>query len=454
MARDDSRRPTPRQKTPKTPKTPKAKPAKAPKTPKAPKAPKMPKMADVAKVAKTAKAAKTTAAKAPKAAGPKLAPTARSAGATGSARPPFLERAAAAAQGAVAPRASSGRERRQRYQRGQMLKVAAGVLAGIAALALVVVVVLFALRDSSVFSIDSVQVEPSTHVTEQDVQNLVKVPVGSTLLNVDTASIETSLKRDPWVASVSFERVFPHTLKIVVTEQSVAALVVMSSGSVAWYLSDSNTWIQPASVTPAEGQSVSDAALALALAEGCLLVTDVPATVQPESGATATDESLDAVRAFHEGFSEEFSSQIVSFSAPSPDGVACTLSNGVEVLLGSPEDISTKEAIVTKTLEKYPEGTLTYINVRVTTDPSVRPVGSEDVEAGTGVTAIPPATQQQDAQQGQQQDAAQGEGDAAQQGGESQQQDAPQGEGDQQGQGDASSNPEVEGSGEGASEGE
>ena len=118
------------------------------------------------------------------------------------------------------------------------------------------------------------------------------------------------------------------------------------------------------------------------------------------------------------------------------------------------EDSKNPMRVSSKTLEKYPEGTLTYINVRVTTDPSVRPVGSEDVEAGTGVTATPPATQQQDAQQGQQQDAAQGESDASQQGGEVQQQDAPQGEGDQQSQGDVSSNPEVEGSGEGANEGE
>ena len=128
------------------------------------------------------------------------------------------------------------RERRERYQFRQTLRVVGIVVASLFALALVAVVVLFSLRDSSVFSIDSVEVQPTGHVTQEDLQNLVKVPAGSTLLNVDTASIEAALKKDPWIASVEFERAFPHTLKIVVHEQRVDALVVMSSGSIAWYL--------------------------------------------------------------------------------------------------------------------------------------------------------------------------------------------------------------------------
>ena len=202
--------------------------------------------------------------------------------------------------------------------------------------------------------------------------------------------MEAALKKDPWVADVTFERVFPHTLRIEIVEQRVEALVVMNTGSVAWYLGDADIWIQPTKIEAAEGQSVNDAALAQALADGCLLITDVPATVSPAAGSVATDEVLDAVAAFRRGFSEEFLSQVVSFSAASPDSITCTLKNGVEILLGSPTDIAAKETVVTRTLEQHP-GAVTYINVRVVTDPAVRPtvrlVDSDNVEAGDGVSA-------------------------------------------------------------------
>lgn len=269
------------------------------------------------------------------------------------------------------------------------------VAAALAAVGVALAIAFFALRNSTVFSIDTVEVEPTAHVTEEDIQNLVRVPVGSTLLNLDTASIEEGLRRDPWVAGVEFERVFPHTLRIVIVEQAVDALVVMNAGSVAWYLGDAGAWIQPTGVEPAEGQSVNDAALATALEEGCLLITDVPATVSPVAGSEATDDVLHAVESFRAGFSESFSSQVVSYSAPAADSIVCTLSNGVEVLLGSPTDISTKEEIVTGYLEQFPAGSVTYINVRVVTKPAVRVIDSGDVEGGDGVVASSQGTAQQ-----------------------------------------------------------
>ena len=417
MARDDSRRPTKRQKTPVTPvggkgagaggssvprvslkasaPKPKSKPAKI----------KAPKPAKPAKPAKQ-RAPKPAKPKAPKAtsrkavAGAQLSPgkvvtkvkaaakSPRSVPSTP--RPAGSSRAVTAARGLMdrAAAATTPRERRERHQRGQTLKLVAGIAAGLVGLLLVAAIALFAMRDSSFFSIDSVEVAPTEHVTEGDIKNLLKVPEGSTLLNLDTASVEAALKKDPWIASVSFERAFPHTLKIVIHEQAVDALVVMSSGSIAWYLGDEGVWIQPTSVTAAEDQSVNDAALERALGEGCLLVTDVPATVAPEAGSKATDASLLAVQKFREGFSDDFASQVVSYSAPSEDNISCTLASGVEVLLGSPTDIATKQAFIEKIVEKNP-GTLLFINVRVPTEKgtSFRTVESENVQGGSGVAS-------------------------------------------------------------------
>ncbi len=325
---------------------------------------------------------------APKA--PRRAPAARPAGAAAPAARRTKERAGGGLRlPSVAPRGEKAdglqpRQRRLQHQRGQALRTAGIVAACVAALALVGVVALFVLRNTSAFEITSIEVEPTEHVSAESVQSLAQVPAGSTLLNVDTDAIEEALRKNPWVASVDFDRRFPSTLGIRIQEQRVDALVLMSSGAVAWYLSDQGTWIEPVMVEPAEGQSSNDAALAIARDNGCLLITDVPATVEPSAGAEATDATLDAVAQFREGFSSDFDAQIVCFRAPSPEGISCVLESGVEVSLGAPTDIAEKERIVEGYLAEH-EGGLLLINVRVPSSPAYRELSSDNLTFGSGV---------------------------------------------------------------------
>lgn len=400
MARDQGRRPTPRSRAKRPGPSRQSSPARAPRG-SAPSAPRQ-----RVKASSPGGRASAPRARVPKGAAPKLAvpktaaPKAASPKAASSKT--AAPKAAAALSGAASSAgalvsglaarlgkgrgaAASPREQRARHQRGQVLRIVAIAAAGVLALGLVALIALFVLRDAPVFEITSVEVEPTQHVTVDDVSSLVQVPAGSTLLNVDTAALEESIKREPWVGSVSFERVFPNTLRITITEQEPDMLVVMSSGSVGWYLGTAGTWIEPVRIEAAEGQSTDDAALALAQSEGCLLVTDVPATVDPEAGSPATDEVLDAIAQFREGFSSDFSAQIVRFSAPSADSVSCTLESGVEVSLGSPTDIAEKEAIVSGCLEQN-QGSLVSINVRVVSSPAYRVIDSENAQQGDGVT--------------------------------------------------------------------
>lgn len=387
MAKSETRRPTPRekvkpQKQPRAPKAPKPeKPAKtkAPKPAKVLKAPKLTKPAKVEKPAKP-KALKPqkrtdTPASSPRAAAP-------SRGAT----PAFLNRAARAAKATV-QRPTTSRERRQRHQRGRTLRYVAIGAASLLGVALVLVIAFFILRDSSVFRIASVEVEPTQHITVNDIRNLTQIPEGTTLLNLDEAALESSIRKNPWVGSVSIERVFPNTLKVTITEQKADMLVVMSSGSVAWYLGDAGVWIQPTRIEAAEGQSVNDAALQKAQAEGCLLVIDVPSTVDPKSGSAPSDGVLQSVQEFREGFSKEFSSRIACYSAASTDDIWCTMDNGVSVSLGSATDIAEKERLVEGYLDEFPDTAL-YIVVRVVSNPSVRTIDSELMESGEGLSPL------------------------------------------------------------------
>ena len=253
----------------------------------------------------------------------------------------------------------------------------------IALAALAVLGVSFAvLAFSPVFSATVIQVQGSEHVSQQEAQALLQVPEGTTLLNVNEAAIAQGLERSPWVSGVSIERTFPHTLVITPVERKVAAIAYIAADDVAWAIGSDETWIAPLSLDVtlgSDGKPISDttklatgaqvtqlsgldAALVLAKQVGAVLLTDVSADVSPSSGAKVESKIVLAGLAYANGFSESFISQVKDLSVPSVEAIAANLDSGVEVLLGSPDNIKTKEQVVTKLLEQ--EQGVTYINVR------------------------------------------------------------------------------------------
>ena len=66
---------------------------------------------------------------------------------------------------------------------------------------------------------------------------------------MDESLITQELQKDPWVASATYERQFPNTLRITITERKVTAIVALSSGPVAWYLGENNVWLEQISST-------------------------------------------------------------------------------------------------------------------------------------------------------------------------------------------------------------
>lgn len=259
-----------------------------------------------------------------------------------------------------------------------MLVVAAVLLVS----ALVGVLVL---AGTPAFTITSIDTEATEHLSASNIAKLADVEEGTTLLTIDESLITENLRRNPWVGEVAYARVFPDRLRITVTERRVDCLVKMSTGSVCWCLGDDRVWIEPINLTVADGETAADVALALAQQMDAILVTDVPTSMTPEAGSSANDEVLSAISDYRMQFSEEFAAQIVCFSAASVESISCTLANGVEISLGAPSNIDTKEAVAKEILEQHPNQ-ITYINVRVPSQPSYRKLGVTSVTKGTGVT--------------------------------------------------------------------
>lgn len=264
-------------------------------------------------------------------------------------------------------------------------RIAIVVVGVLAALVVAGVIVVSVLARTSAFTIQSIDTQATDHLTAENIARLAKVERGATLLNIDTDTVEQNLEKNPWVGSVRIRREFPDRLRIEVTERRVSYVVAMASGSVAWYLGEGNVWIEPVKLDVADNDSVVDAALAMADSLGAVLITDVPPSVSPVAGAQSTDDAIEAVMSLQEQFSADFSSQVASYSAPSADNISCVLKSGVEVSLGSTSNVDSKEAVVKGIVEQYP-GKVTYINVRVPSDPSYRKLDVDYTQEGTGAS--------------------------------------------------------------------
>lgn len=113
-----------------------------------------------------------------------------------------------------------------------------------------------------------------------------------------------------------------------------------------------------------------DAARALARRDGAVLFTDIMADVEPSEGTQVSSEVISAGLAYVNGFSDDFIAQIEDLSLESVDAISLDLTNGVEVALGEPTDISLKERVITGLLDQV-EG-ITYIDARTPESPTYR----------------------------------------------------------------------------------
>lgn len=247
------------------------------------------------------------------------------------------------------------------------------IIAVLAALA-VLCAAFVALYFSSAFTIEEVKVEGVDHLTESDMQALVSVPAGETLLRVDASAIEQSLKRDAWVQGVTVHRDFPSTLRISVTERKIAAVVELSTqdakSTQPWAISSDGIWLMPIPEQSSElGKSISqriyeDAASALH-------IVDVPYGTVAEIGTSCADDNVNNALAIVSGMTTELADEVKVVSATDADSTKLTLESGVEIAFGAAENIRDKERVCLEILKEHPDK-VAYINVRVVDRPTWR----------------------------------------------------------------------------------
>lgn len=289
----------------------------------------------------------------------------------------------------VRKRKSSKTQKRKRSQKQKGLRLSHIIVCfkvvGICFLFLLATAI--ALSFTSLFKIEAIEVEASAHVSQEDAISLAQVPEDANLLNINPFALTAQLKKNPWVESIDVERVFPHTLKLVIHEKIVEALIPMSNTQTVWALSPDKTWIQPVDVSSQNADSLLDAALKIAIEQGCFVVANITDELNPKPGETCDNERINLSYQINSTLTDDLSSQVVQYDIPNTEAITLMLKSGVEIAIGSTSQLDTKEAVVMQLLSSY-ENQITYINVRNPAKPAYKKVNVDDLQPGSGIEGL------------------------------------------------------------------
>ena len=231
-----------------------------------------------------------------------------------------------------------------------------------------------AVYNSSLFTIEEVNIKGVEHLTTEEMQALAGVPVGTTLLRVDAAGIKNSLLRDAWVEDVSVNRIFPNTLEISVTESSVAAIVEVptqdAKSTQAWAIASDGMWLMPIPKAGTEAAARTSSTIYKDV-EKTLHIVDVPYGTEAEVGQYCSDANVNNALAVVDGLTTELADRVTSVKATDPESTTLTIKDGPDIVFGTAENIREKERVCLEIMDKHPDG-VAYINVRTVDRPTWR----------------------------------------------------------------------------------
>lgn len=199
-------------------------------------------------------------------------------------------------------------------------------------------------RETSVFAIDRIEVQGVSPGVAARVRVALEPLAGSSLVSFDETDGNRHLSSVPMVASVTYDRDFPHTLRVTVVAEVPIGL--LRRGHDAWVVSDSARVLRR--VTP---RPLPD-----------LPTIWLPANADPLVGAVLADESAATVRVLSDMREVRLPVPIRSVQVVDREA-SITLASGVEIVLGNPSRLPLKLAVAARILPLAPDAR--YIDVSV-----------------------------------------------------------------------------------------
>jgi len=185
----------------------------------------------------------------------------------------------------------------------------------------IAVFVWWSLYLSKWFIAQEISVTGNERLTIEQISTLAEVPIGNSLMSIDTAAMASQLMSMPEIEVATVERGWPHTILIKVTERNPIAVAATASG---FNLIDS------------QGHN---AGVVAAPPAGLLIIS-----AQPDSNAMlGAIKTLAAIPAQW---------QLIGLSAATQDSIVATLGSGAVITFGSSERAADKVEVAQALMEK------------------------------------------------------------------------------------------------------
>ena len=197
-------------------------------------------------------------------------------------------------------------------------------------------------RETSLFAIDRIEVKGASPRVAAQVRQALGSVVGRPLVGLDGSAVLRDVDALPTVVSASYDRAFPHTLRVTIVPERPAA--VLRRGPDSWLVSARGRVIErlPASALPKYAR----------------IWVSTHTLVRTGEELTAPGTAV-AARAL--GLAGAFGSRVASASDTN-GALVFHLRSGLELLLGDAGDIKLKIAVAARALPVLPAGS-TFLDV-------------------------------------------------------------------------------------------
>lgn len=266
-------------------------------------------------------------------------------------RPPSRPRTEQRPQRPARPRTSRAAPVLRLAMRGRVLVVLAAVAAVLGGGYLLA-------RQTSLFSVDAIQVRGAPPSVAAQVRAALATVRGSSLVNLDGEALVRKLDDLPAVASVSYDRAFPHTLRVLVSPEK--AVAVLRRGGDAWLVSARARVLKRIELQaqPRLPRIWIPTAIPVSVGE----------TLPPRAGGAAARAVAPLART---RFPIRVSTAVLEHGE-----LVLGLVSHLEVRLGAPTDVRLKLAIARRIVERVPADAA-YLDVSVPERPVAGPAASQ-----------------------------------------------------------------------------
>jgi cell division protein FtsQ len=202
-----------------------------------------------------------------------------------------------------------------------------------------------AARETGVFAVRTLDVEGAPPAVAVAVHKTLAANTGTSLLKLDVGAAERAVESLPTVAAVTFDRAFPHTLRIIVVPERPVAVV--RQGPASYLLS-------------ARGRVISPTGRR---SHPKLARIWIRRTVHLDTGGIAEGDLLSAVTSVAPLAGSHFPGRVISVTTGA-ESLTMTLRSGLELRLGEPFDVGLKLAVAAEVIPRLADGTA-YLDVAV-----------------------------------------------------------------------------------------